>query len=304
MNEIVVTMITLCVVTVIGYIARKLDYFNESFSKKLSTLVIDICCPSLILSSVMGDTLPESRHILPLLGVSILSYVLLTILAILLPKLYVKNVADRGLFGFMIIFGNVAFIGYPVCHALFGSEAVFYASILNFPNTLFVFTIGVSLITGNMDEGKRFDWKVLLCPGCIASYISMLVVALGITDIHSCIAQPLRMIGNITVPASLLIIGASMADIPVRKMLGSREVYITALLRVAVVPLLMYVLFSFIPVNPLVRNINLVVLGMPVASFGTMLCLRYGRDTSLMTETTFVTTIASLFSIPLLSLLF
>ena len=296
-------MITLCLVTLAGYVANRLGYFGEEFSKKLSRLVIDICCPSLILSSVMGDSLPAKEHILPLLAVSIASYIILTGLAILLPRFYVRNVSDRGIFGFMIIFGNVAFIGYPVCHALFGSDAVFYASILNFPNTLFVFTIGVALISGKA-YGKRFKWGVLWCPACLAAYASMLIVALEITGIPSFVSRPLSLVGGITVPASLLIIGASMADMPVRQMLGSREVYVTAMLRMVIVPLLMYGIFTIVPATPLVRNINMVVLGMPVASFGTMLCLRYDKDTTLMTETTFITTVISLFTIPILSLLF
>ena len=318
-------MLTLCIVTLIGYVARKREYFSEAFSKKFSTLVIDICAPSLIMSSVMGDSLPDRNNILPLLGVSFASYILLTGLAVVLPRLYVKDKADWGLFGFMIIFGNVGFIGYPVCAALFGNEAVFYASVLNFPNTLFVFTVGVALIKQGMKNDNvnvdvndnevdyieassrketRFDWSVLWCPGCVAAYVSMLIVALGITDIPQFISRPLTLVGNITVPASLLIIGASMAEMPIKQMLGSTEVYITALLRVAIVPLLVFAVFTFMHVSPMVRNVNMVVLGMPVASFGTMLCLRYGRDPKKMTETTFVTTVASLIYIPLLSLLF
>ena len=43
---------------------------------------------------------------------------------------------------------------------------------------------------------------------------------------------------------------------------------------------------------------------MPVASFGTMFCMKYGRNPSLMTEITFITTVASILTIPLITLLF
>ena len=45
----------------------------------------------------------------------------------------------------------------------------------------------------------------------IAAYLAMLIVAFGIDDIPLVISQPLTMIGNITVPAALLIIGSSMS---------------------------------------------------------------------------------------------
>ena len=56
--------------------------------------------------------------------------------------------------------------------------------------------------------------------------------------------------------------------------------------------------------HDLVNNINTVVIAMPVASFGTMFCLKYGRNPSLITEMTFITTLGSIITIPLITLLF
>ena len=39
---------------------------------------------------------------------------------------------------------------------------------------------------------------------------------------------------------------------------------------------------------------------MPVATYGTILCLRHGKDTTLITEVTFITTLLSMITIPLL----
>ena len=43
---------------------------------------------------------------------------------------------------------------------------------------------------------------------------------------------------------------------------------------------------------------------MPVASFGTRFCLKYGRNPALITELTFITTLGSILTIPLITLLF
>ena len=112
------------------------------------------------------------------------------------------------------------------------------------------------------------------------------------------------MVGNVTVPASLMIIGSSMARLPLREIVGSPKVYVASFLRLAVVPLSVYFLFRLCGVSDVVNNINTVVIAMPVASFGTMFCMKYGRNPSLMTEMTFVTTVASIFTIPLIALLF
>ena len=47
-------------------------------------------------------------------------------------------------------------------------------------------------------------------------------------------------------------------------------------------------------------NINTIVIAMPVATYGTILCLRHGKDTTLITEVTFITTLLSMLTIPAL----
>lgn len=298
-------MLTLFVIVIVGYVAGKLGYLGGDFDRQLSRLVINITCPALILSSSMTGELPDRRLILPLLLISAITYIALTGAAFLLPRYMTKRKDDRGAIGFALMFGNVGFMGYPVVASIFGHEAVFYAAVLNVVNTFTVFTIGTILITGSSNiEGKRFEKKVLYSTPMLAAYLTMLIVALEINDIPVFISQSLTMIGNITVPAALLIIGSSMSQLPIRSLLGNTTVYLTTALRLAILPLAVYYLTSLMGFSPMVVNINTVVIAMPVATYGTILCLKYGKDTTLMAEVTFITTLLSMISIPLLTMLF
>ena len=294
-------MLTLFAVVVVGYVAGKLDYMGGTFDKRLSKLVIDITCPALILSSAMGGDLPDRRYILPLLGISIFTYFVLTGLALLLSRFVARRKEDEGIVGFAMIFGNVGFMGYPVVASIYGHQAVFYAAVLNVVNTFAVFTIGTMMVTGG--EGatqERFNKKVLYSTPMLSAYLSMLIVALGIDGIPEFVSQPLTMIGNITVPAALLIIGSSMSHLPLRALLGNATVYTTTLLRLVVLPIGMFFLCRALGFDAFSTSINTVVIAMPVATYGTILCLRYGRDTTLMAEVTFITTLLSMLTIPLL----
>ena len=178
MDAIVTQMIILFILVIIGYYLSKKKMMDADFDRKLSGLVINVTCPSLILSSVMGDTLPDRKLILPLLIVGFVTYVLLIGAAFLLPRYLPVKSSDRGIYSFMLAFGNVGFIGYPIVASIFGSSAVFYASILNFPSTLLIFVFGTLFISGG--QGKmRFDWRTLYCPAMIASYLSILIVVTG-----------------------------------------------------------------------------------------------------------------------------
>lgn len=297
-------MMTLFAIVIVGYVAGRLGYMGGEFDKRLSSLVINITCPALILSSAMTGELPDRRLILPLLGISIITYIILTGVVFWLPRYLTKQKADEGIVGFALMFGNVGFMGYPVVASIFGHQAVFYAAVLNVVNTLAVFTVGTILIVGDLGDGKRFQKKVLYSTPMLSAYLAMLIVALGIGNIPSLISQPLTMIGNITVPAALLIIGSSMSQLSLRTMLGNRTVYATTLFRLILIPLGFYYLFSALGFDPYVVNINTVVIAMPVATYGTILCLKYGRETTLITEVTLITTLLSMLTIPLLTLLF
>lgn len=298
-------MITLFIIVILGYVLAKLRYMSVDFCRQLSAIVVDVTCPLLILSSVMGDTMPDRRLILPLLGVGVLTYVILTVVAYLVPRALTQKASDHGIIGFALMFANVGFIGYPIVASIFGHAAVFYAALLNMANTFFIFTVGVDLIKGHDSSGQkhRFDFKVLFSPGLLAAYAAVVIVALKL-HVSPLIARPVTMVGNITVPASLLVIGATMASLPLRDMLGNRLVYVVTALRLGAVPIVLYFLFRLMGVNALVNDINTVVIAMPVASFGTMFCMKYGRDVTLMTELTFLSTVASIFTIPLITLIF
>ena len=299
-------MITLFAIVVVGYVAGKLGYLGGTFDKRLSKLVIDITCPALILSSAMTGELPDRQYILPLLLISVITYTVLTGVAFLLPRFLTRRQEEQGVIGFALMFGNVGFMGYPVVASIFGHEAIFYAAVLNVVNTFAVFTVGTMLITGKSEvEGRKFQKKVLYSTPMLAAYLTMLIVALRIDNIPSFISQPLTMIGNITVPAALLIIGSSMSNLSLRALLGNSTVYATTLMRLAILPLGMHVLCRTLGFDSFVVNINTLVIAMPVATYGTILCLRHGKDTTMITEVTFITTLLSMLTIPaLVTLLF
>ena len=212
--ENIEVMVILFIIVVLGYTLCKLGYMGDRFDQKLSSIVIDLTCPALILSSVMGNELPDRTLILPLLGVGFLTYILLLIYGFWMPRLVSKNRDEQGMIGFALMFANVGFIGYPIVSSIFGPKSIFYAALLNMPNTFFIFTAGVMLVKGEYSI-KSLNPKVLFSPAMIAAFIAALIVAFGIHT-PDIIARPVTMVGNITVPAALMIIGSSMARLPLR----------------------------------------------------------------------------------------
>ena len=297
---IATTMCSLIIIVIAGFVSHKRGIINEEFERKLSGFVIKVTCPALIISSTMGDKMPDREHIPMLLLVSLLTYVILIPLAYVQPVLMRVKRDLRGMYSFMLTYSNVGFIGYPVVASIFGSDAVFYACILNVFNTITVFIWGVMFISGeNLKDGFRF--RLFVSPAMIATYISVIIVVLNLHT-PKAIAMPLSILGNMTVPSSLIVIGAALAEIPTRKMVGTPHIFMMCFLKLLVLPLLVYYAMIMIGIDTRISSINMILIAMPVASFGTMFCMQMGKDETTMSQGTFWTTLLSVVSIPLLAM--
>ncbi|MGN0214854.1 MAG: AEC family transporter [Muribaculaceae bacterium] len=297
----IITQIVIVFILIgIGYAANRLKILDANFNRKLSRLVILTACPCLVLSSVMGESVPQCGLILPLLLIGLLSHALLAVAGILLPRLFCRLPTQRGIYGFMIAFSNIGFVGYPVVAAIFGTHAVFYASILMLPYTLFAFTVGMSFVSG--EKGlAHFDYHVLMSPIMSASMLAIVMVCTGMTDAPVLVSRPLQLVGGITVPVALLVIGSSLAEVPFSRMWTKKSLYAVSFLRLLLLPLLLYLLADALHFNQSVNRINTVLMAMPVSTYGTMFCYKAGRDDSLMTLGTCLSTLLSIVSIPLLT---
>lgn len=85
-------------------------------------------------------------------------------------------------------------------------------------------------------------------------------------------------------------------------MLSNTAIYLMAACRLMLVPLLILFLSRFLQVDETIANINVVLAAMPVASYGTLFCIQYQKGEVVMAEGTFLTTLLSVLSIPLLTM--
>jgi predicted permease len=266
----------------------------------MSVFVLNVTCPMLIIGSVMGEGLQFSdEEIWQLVIVSLINYAVLILGAFAIAKIWKVRPERQGLQKFMVTFGNVTFIGFPACAAIFGDRAVFYASVLDIPFNLLIFTVGLSFVT-EQPIRSVFRPKVLFSPCVVASVIAV-VLALMKVETPADVSKFFHLVGDMTIPCALLLIGATLATIPVRDMMGNKFVYTIAMLKLLVMPLVVWGVFQLFHFEPFVTNVAVVLTGMPVAANGIMFCLKYGKDEHLMTQVIFMTTLLSLFTLPLLA---
>ena len=59
MDNIITQMVILLLLVVAGYVSNKCGLTGGDFDRKLSNFIINVSCPCLIVSSVMGDVVPD-----------------------------------------------------------------------------------------------------------------------------------------------------------------------------------------------------------------------------------------------------
>lgn len=304
--DIFVQMVVLFAVGATGYAAKRLKLMDEDFDRKLSKLILSTALPALMLAAVLtAEALPSPAQLGWTIAVSCASYVVLVASGFALTAALRVPDGRKGVFRFMMMFGNTGFIGFPVTAAIFGMEALIYATVFNLVFNVLVFSLGVWLLATDNEYGVKVKMgpKAFLSPCIVASVAA---IALAFAGIHGVpvLGEALDTLGSLTTPAAMLIIGSSLANVPVRQLVGGPRLMAAALVRLLAAPALVWLVLHFVVSDPVLLGVIVVLSAMPVATNGTMLCFQYGGDSKTMAQGTFVTTLLAVVTIPVLAVLF
>lgn len=308
-------MLILFTIVLLGAIARKIHLMNDDFDTLLSKLVMTVTLPGMILDSVLSNTnLPDSHTIMMMLVYSTVLYVLVCLFAWIFVRLVYRGVPRpaQGAHAYLISFGNTGFIGFAVLGAIVGNDVVLYGAVYNIPYNVFLFSVGMLFIASTGSDGAAVKKPVkeqvkaiakqLVSPCLISCFVAMFLALFGVTD-SGYIGQTCNLLGQMTVPAAMLVIGSTLAKQPLKQMVNDGWSYPTSFMRLAGVPLLIFFVGGIFIHDPYILAVIVIESAMPAASSGIMMCLAYGGDTMTMSRGTFITTIFSLVTLPLLALL-
>lgn len=297
--SVISQMTILLAIIAVGYAAAKCCVFPEGTNKVLAQLVIVVTNPCTVLYSVLGsDRLLTNREVLLLTGIALVVFAVLIALGRVLPRLLRCPEEDRNVYRFMTTFANMGFMGFPVISALFGAGAVFYASIFNLVFQFVVYTYGVALLAPK-DGKERFSWKTVVSPIIIASVLAYIFY---LTDFKApqIITDGLGMLGKVTSPVAMLVIGIALSKVPLHEVFTNWRLYILNFIRLLVLPLIAFFILRNFSTDPILLGIPVVMLGMPVATLTTLMTAKYGGNERLAAAGVFLSTLVSFLTIPLL----
>ena len=295
---IIQTMIKLFIMLVLGYILYKVGIFDDHTNKKISSLIVNVTSPLLIISSISSAQSGDKTVVLKLIAIGIAMYAGFVVFGKILTRIIPFPKDDKKIYELCTVFANTGFMGYPVLLSIFDSASVFYCAMLHMAFNLYIYTYGVLTLSNKGNEKFKFDPKVLVTPGLILSVVAMIIFLLNI-PIPTLIQDVASTVGGVTSPMSMMMIGSSLATYPIKESISDKWSYIFAPIRLLLIPFVTMLVCKLLNVDPYFANIAIVINAMPAASMVLMFATQYNANKSVATKNIIVTTVLSVITIPI-----
>lgn len=286
-----IAIIFIAIIT--GFVCRKAGAITEDGTSVLSSVVVKIILPFYLFNAIAtSDAGVSNSDVLMTILLSTGMFVVSGLMAVLVVKLLKAPAGDRGVYMFELMCGNVTYIGIPVCEAVFGKEAAFYASLLNIPYNLICFSLGIFLLCGKM------SLKKILNPAFLAGVLGTVFYVFKI-PLPSFITDACAFVGQATSPCAMLVIGSVLGSVAFREIFNEWRSIPYVVLRLFGTAAIVYLLLMPLDISPVMRGVIVLMAAMPAATNSTMLCTIYGGNRELSAKLIFISTALSALSIPL-----
>ncbi len=294
-------MIVLFILMGIGYFCYKKQIITEKVSKKLSAIVVNIANPALVLTGCMGEEKIRGEELLLTAAVMAAIYAALLVLAEIVPRLLRVEKKSRGTYRAMTVFSNVAFIGFPVVAALYGNGALLYAALFTIPYNILIYTYGVaSMSTGEPEGKKKLNLGRIINVGVIACIVTLIIYLTGI-QLPTFLQKTITNLSNLTAPLSMMVIGASLATIDLKKLFMDVRLLLFSLIKLILIPVAGLLIIRQFVSSEIILGVCMVMLATPVGSMTAMLAQQYDGDYEMASKGVALTTILSVLTMPLVS---
>ena len=295
-------MLAMLIFMLIGYTLRKSGHLDQSGMNSLSFIIVNIGNPCMLISGAISRAeAPSGRMLLLTVILCFFVYGFTILCGLFVPRLLGTEPEDRGVYRVMLIFSNIGFMGFPLIRAMYGAEALLYASLFTIPFNFLIYTYGSSILQPKGSEKKKIRAGNMINIGTIAcavtlflSFVKLPVPEFLVTSVDS--------LGALPTSLSMLVIGASMTEFPIRELFTDVRLLGFSFIKMLVIPIAGMLIIRLFVHDPVLVGVSMVMLATPVGSLVAMIAQQNGADYTLASKGIALTTLLSIATMPLVSL--
>ncbi|MBO4592351.1 MAG: AEC family transporter [Eubacterium sp.] len=289
------------ILVAIGIYLHKKKVIEGNVSQKISTIVMDICNPALILASILsGNVDVDHGDLLMAILLGFIFYLGLVFMGLILPLILRVDKDKRRFYNLMTVYTNVGFIGIPVAKAILPENAIIYVIVCNVMYSLLFYTHGITVLSNGKE---KMSLMKVISPGTVMAVLALVVCWFKITP-PLLISNSISYVGNATVFLSMALLGVSIARSDVKKGFKEIRIWLYILIRMVLLPTAMFIIIRRFSGNEIMALGFSLMAMMPVGNLPLIQSEKMGEDTELLSNAITVTTIVSMATITLLMMLF
>lgn len=291
----------------IGALAFWRKIITTEIKNNLSRLVIDVTLPFLIFTTFANMESSEKllRNGLLVFVLAFVNLAFLYLLGTFSSRTARLKGQQETIHTLHTMFGNIVFLAFPLLDALFpGGIGVFYGAVYQLASNTITFTYGVyRLSSGTQKSG----WKSLLNYNTLALGIGAIILVLGV-KLPFPVKVAFEGLGKCTGPLSMVYIGAMLAGLNIRKAILNPTIYLLSFNKLILGPIVLAVFYFFslralgIEMNTVAFYVLILQAAMPCQTIVVVLSHRFNSDYQLAGANLFVSTILSVFTLPVIYL--
>lgn len=218
----------------VGIFLRKKKIVTPDAARMFANFVLTLVSPTLLVEIFQRDFTPG---LLRSMGLSILLVIGYHVTAIGVTWLIYRKRADENsrIERMMTISSNCGYMGIPLMSAIMGQEmGTLFAGIYMAVFMIYIWTHGVMGLTNT----RKISMKAIFtAPGTIGAVLGIVLFLLQIR-LPVLVLEGMSYLTCMNTPLPTILMGIFIADVPFRKALANRRIYIACGLRLLVLPLL------------------------------------------------------------------
>ena len=284
----------LYIMVAIGFVCDKAKLLTEKTAKALVNFLLYLVVPCMLVRSFTKIEFTKHNLIMFLLSLVLAFATHFISIALNIPFFRKKN-DENPIFKYASIYGNVGFMALPLATEILGDEGVFYCANGVIAFNIITFIHGVKLMS--REKFKLNIKNLLLNPGIISVIIGLPLFLFQIR-LPVLISQPLSYLAELNTPLAMLIFGTYLANTDLKTMFTDRRIYLTALLKLLVMPLLCIGIYRLCGVNGALLVACAITACVPSANNSFMFASKFGRDAGLASKTVALVSFFSIITMP------
>ena len=167
---------------------------------------------------------------------------------------------------------------------------------------ILLWTNGVAIFSSKGKLDKASLKKIALNPGIITVLIGIILFAFSVR-LPGPVAKAVDLVGSMTIPLSMLLVGAVVAECKFKELLKGWDLYYISAIRLILIPLAAFAALKILDIPKLLLTVCVLLAAMPAAATTTIFAELYDSDSKFASRVVVFTTLSSIVTLPLVMLL-